>query len=367
MPNEVVPITGLDQIGLIEDIPPVSLPPNAFSDCRNVRFRDGAVIKMEGDVNIMPYIQMADADVLRYVAWWPNPNLAFASLGYYLIIIEQNVTGMGLRDVAYLVKVNELGRYSADGSERLLLTPVVDADNMNIPQFKGIFRPGGNWQHTFFQGGFSLIINNGLEAPRFVLDSEDNTETANVPDFADLPNWESYAEDPLYQELLAMEADESIVDGTLTVTAGVIRDFGDFLVAGNLVERADVIDSATGTTRFNVILRALPGIVRSSDIAMAGAIPANWNPFATAVNTADEFTITNDGIVQDFVELQGNMFIYSNSSISVMSRTSSSVAPLSVGPVTSAYGALTTDAVLEFDGRHLVVGTQDIYLSLIHI
>ena len=44
------------------------------------------------------------------------------------------------------------------------------------------------------------------------------------------------------------------------------------------------------------------------------------------------------------------------------SRTSSSVAPLSVRPVTSAYGALTTDAVLEFDGRHLVVGTQDIYI-----
>ena len=35
---------------------------------------------------------------------------------------------------------------------------------------------------------------------------------------------------------------------------------------------------------------------------------------------------------------------------------------LSVRPVISAYGALTTDAVLEFDGRHLVVGTQDIYI-----
>ena len=58
------------------------------------------------------------------------------------------------------------------------------------------------------------------------------------------------------------------------------------------------------------------------------------------------------------------MFIYSNSSISVMSRTSSSVAPLSVRPVTSAYGALTTDAVLEFDGRHLVVGTQDILRAM---
>ena len=372
MPNEVVPITGLDQIGLIEDIPPVSLPPNAFSDCRNVRFRDGAVIKMEGDVNIMPYIQMADADILRYVAWWPNPNLAFANLGYYLIIIEQQVVNVGLRDVAYLVKVNELGRYTDDGSERLLLTPAVQSidpitnENVYIPEYKGLFRPGGNWQHTFFQGGFSLIINNGLEAPRFVLDSEDNTDTANVPFFADLPNWESYADTPEYQALVSdtLPSGEMIDVNTLRVTSGVIRDFGDFLVAGDLVERANIVDMNDPSIiiRTNAVLRALPGIVRSSDIAMAGAIPQNWNPFNTAVNTADEFTITNDGIVQDFVELQGNMFIYSNSSISIMSRTGNATVPLSVRPVTTAYGTLTTDAVLEYDGRHFVVGAQDIYI-----
>ena len=355
MAEQVLPFTGLDQAGLIEDVPPVALPPVAFSDCRNVRFRDGAVQKMEGDVNILPYINMASSDVLRYVAWWPNPNLAFASLGYYLVILEQTNDGGFLNDNAYLVKVNEAGRYSDPIAEdkRLVLTPAAE-------NFKGSFRPGGHWQHTFFQGGFSLIINNGIEAPRFILDSEDNTETVDVPVFVALPNWASYAEDPLYLELLAMENDETVAN--LQVTAGVIRDFGDFLVAGDLVERGDILAADGTVMQSNTIIRSLPGIVRSSDIAEAGRIPANWNPFATAVNTADEFTITNDGIVQDFVELQGNMFIYSNSSISVMARTGNAAVPLSVRPVTTAYGTLTTDAVIEYDGRHFVVGAQDIYI-----
>ena len=430
MPRQVVPVTELDKVGLIEDVPPVALPPSAFSDCRNVRFRDGAVQKMEGDVNILPYIEYQNPeDILRYVAWWPNPNLSVFNEGYYLIIVNQDgivddvITSV---DNAYLVKVGDLGRYDLLTNE---IMPVVlspdavtrdDEDNEIIgANFKGQFQSGGNWQHTFFQGGFTLIINNGLQTPHFILDSENAINVEDVPPFAELPGWDSYA--------VVTDPETGTESTVATVTAGVIRDFGDFLVAGNLVERGDIIapehvwptEFTDGTTesftipamsvwtyddkrwrwnseddlnvtnnaawvaatpeasasdfeeitatgpiidQVNGVIRSLPGVVRSSDIAAPGQIPANWNPFAMAVNTADEFTITNDGIVQDFVELQGNMYIYSNSSISVMARTGNATAPLSVRPVTTSYGALTTDSVLEFDGRHFVVGAQDIYI-----
>ena len=175
--------------------------------------------------------------------------------------------------------------------------------NAASPSFKGSFESGGNWQHTFFQGGFSIIINNGLQAPNYILDSEDNTETANVEPFAPLPNWESYAE-----ELTVPDGGENLTN--LTVTAGVIRAYGDFLVAGNLVERGDY-RIGTETTVTQGVIRALPGIIRSSDIAAPGAIPQNWNPFDTASNTADEFVITADGVVQDFAEQQ-NCLSYSS-------------------------------------------------------
>ena len=421
MPDQIIPVEGLDTVGLIEDVPPVSLPPNAFSDCRNVRFRDGAIHKIGGDLEILPYIRYQnESDVLKYIVWWPNPNLAIDSLGYYLLIVQQ-----GIRDYTYLVKVDEAGTFE----QPLVLEPgsVNDKSPRNEVDNSIGFEPSEFWQHTFFQGGFALIVNNGLQSPHFILDREENVETANVMSFADLPGWDSYAvrvntfsartfdrsitltnnnfinilaahtpviegetlevssitiadgfidtdtimqvtvirpigADPFYRIILQdntfVNTDSATImyrtmgETAATVTAGVIRTYGDFLIAGNLVERD--IDGS--------VLRALPNTIRSSDIAAPGQIPQNWNPFSDAVNTADEFTVTGDGIVQDFAELQGNMYVYSNSSISVISRTGNPITPLSVRPVTSAYGALTTDSVIEFDGRHFVVGAQDIYL-----
>ena len=93
----------------------------------------------------------------------------------------------------------------------------------------------------------------------------------------------------------------------IQVRAGVIRTYGDLLVAGNLTEM--------DRTDRNRVVRNLPGVIRTSDVAAPGSIPANWNPFKTGVNTADEFTLSSTGIVQDMSELQGILYIYTNDSI----------------------------------------------------
>ena len=56
------------------------------------------------------------------------------------------------------------------------------------------------------------------------------------------------------------------------------------------------------------------------------------------------------------------MYIYTNTSIHNLRLTNSIVTPVAFSPVTSQYGAQTTDGVVEFDGKHLVVGSNDIYL-----
>ena len=418
MPDQILPLSGLDQTGVILDTPAVALPPTAFSDVLNVRFKDGAVRKMEGEINIFPEIDVAPHDpntTIKYVAWWANPNLSIFNRGYYLAIYQHAVsdTDDTQMDHAYLVL--------PDGTFSLKGRFMVDTE--------------AAWQHTFFQGGFTLIVNNGLETPRFITDLDGNNTTnadgmtaiEMVPDFMELPGWDSYLVDntlisdtynaatnvPVFDLTQALAPDRTIVvtvngvsqevtaDGSFTtpvvftvatttgdnpvttitfrdttdpanpvdtlndgdvvriqnnyntpnITTGVIRSFGDFLVAGNLVER-------NGTE----VVRSLTGVVRSSDVARPGAIPNNWNPFAAGVSTADEFVLADTGIVQDMAELQGNLVIYSNNSISVMRRTGNAAVPLSVAPLTDSYGAQTTGAVLEFDGQHVVVGSQDIYV-----
>ena len=137
----------------------------------------------------------------------------------------------------------------------------------------------------------------------------------------------------------------------ITNTCGVIRAFGNFLVAGNLKET-----TTDGT------INEMPGVVRTSDVAVPGSVPQNWNPFAAGTNTADEFTLSDTSTVQDMVPLQGNLYIYTNTSIHSLRLTNSTVTPVAFSPVTSQYGCQTTDCVVEFDGKHLIVGSNDIYL-----
>jgi len=455
--SNILPITNLDQVGLVLDRPAPSLPQNAFSDALNVRFRDGSIRKMQGEVNLFPNLfddsnnliggveANFDGSLVKYVVFWPNPNLVGDNSGYYLVINEEsrlladdtvpppsNTDPVHQRDIAYLVSV--------DGTSKVE---------------KGIFEPApdGEWQHTFFQGGFAIIINNGIDIPSYILDDENNTDINSVPMFLSLPGWESYnvnqiilqdrfdpnedsyifdlgqnvdfdinevvverinASAPTTVVSLTASGDTGVAgtpnnpswtppafssmtttpwsvddefeiyfDGatgttvlnlpdnlsttssdTVTVTirsrnavevrAKVIRAYGDFLVAGDLTE--------TDETDPNIVVRSLPGVIRTSDAAKPGAVPNNWNPFAAGVSTADEFVVSDTASVTDMSELQGNLYIYTSTSISVMRLTGNASVPVAIQPVTDSYGCQNTNSVLEFEGKQVVVGSKDIYL-----
>ena len=75
------------------------------------------------------------------------------------------------------------------------------------------------------------------------------------------------------------------------------------------------------------MLRDLPGVIRTSDVAPAGSIPANWNPFSVGVSTADEFILSTTSSVQDMAELQGTLMIYTNTSIHSLRPTGNTTTP----------------------------------------
>ena len=139
------------------------------------------------------------------------------------------------------------------------------------------------------------------------------------------------------------------------VTAGVIRAYRNLLVAGNLVEH-------TGSGDSEEIARTMTGTIRTSDVAGPGQIPTNWNPFNIGVNTADEFLIASTGTIQDMAELQGSLYVYTDSSMHAIQQTQSPIVPFQITPVTENFGADNIDSVLEFDGQHVVVGSDDVYV-----
>ena len=138
----------------------------------------------------------------------------------------------------------------------------------------------------------------------------------------------------------------TVTDPIATVTAGVVRAYGNLLVAGNLIEDGG---------------RTMTGTIRTSDVAGPGQIPTNWNPFNIGVNTADEFILASTGTIQDMAELQGVLYVYTDSSIHAIQQTGSPVVPFQVTPVTDNFGADNVDSVMEVDGKHIVVGSDDVY------
>lgn len=410
------PITNLSQHGLVIDTAPSSIAQNAFSDGKNVRFGNGAVNKMEGEVLLNNIAADTNLDTIysgtgntlgasKYIAYWPNPNLGDL-YGYYIYVMEiLNSQGVPIAHRAYV-------QDQSGNREDITPTGLTNSDG-----YSG-FATNGKWQHTLFSGGFTFIINNGIQKPHALKDETTTVDVTQLGNLFELPGWDSYnIESALYDMTWRTEfgysfdlgvkidfseyrlkvthhnstqtftavgtannvtlalntstnthtvtfTSQSIADGNsmkilleslqpVEVRCNIIRSFGQLLVAGDLTE----VNQSNGN-----IVRKLAGVVRTSDLAFPGALPHNWNPFAGGVSTAEEFILSDTNVVQDLVSLQGAMYIYTTNSIHVMRLTGNADSPVSFNPVTDSYGALSTDAVIEYDGKHFVIGNNDIYL-----
>ena len=432
MANQILPITELAKTGLVIDTPPVALAQNAFTDVKNVRFRDGAVSKMQGEVllnDIVDDLTVSGEEFgkVRYLAFWPNPNLAPLE-GYYLFVVDYVRNNITVGQKIYI--------QDHTGTK-------VDLTPSGLNSGDGFAYTTSGWQHDLFSGGFTFIINNGIDKPHYILDESGNTDINNLV-LAELPGWDSYNTAQAIHEDTWSASQSTVFDlaqlvdftvnyieitgtniktvkvgspagtGTpnsatfvpgalpslipivtgnqfeiytdtatnttvcvvgglsagddvivtvksrnpVTVRAGIVRSFGDLLVAGDLTE----VDSVDPTK----IIRRLSGVVRTSDLAIPGAIPNNWNPFEAGVSTADEFTLSETNIIQDMQSLQGNLYIYTTGSIHVMTLTGNPNAPVAFGPVTDTYGVVSSNIITEYDGKHFVVGSNDIYLFAGH-
>lgn len=196
----------------------------------------------------------------------------------------------------------------------------------------------GDWQSSPFLGGYAFIINNGYHTPQYILGSDGNTSIQAA--LRPLPGWD-------WQKDAAGEQ--------YHIGAKVVRGYKNVLLAGNLKQYTIAANGTVDT----ISEKSFPGTIRVSTAAAAGEIPRTWQPGATN-EFADEFEISTTSPIQDIVPLQGLAMIYTTNSIHSLQFDARGNA--SVQTVSEGYGALDTDCVIEFDGKHLVIGSDDIYL-----
>ena len=168
----VKPITQLGKAGVIKDLPPTLLPENCFTEALNVRFINESVTAMKGESLYKLYTTV----VPEYGIHWRRP------------------------DQGYNVSANDgiIVRSDAAGGESFMLN---SADAQYTDSV---------WQTDTFNGGYSIIFNNGKSTPLYALYGHP-TAGSTLQEF---PGWNYLA--------------------GLTVTAKVVRNLNYSLVAANL-------------------------------------------------------------------------------------------------------------------------------------
>lgn len=283
--------------GFVPDCSGYSLADNEWSDLNNVRIRNRAVSRIAGHTQPLGLDSEA-----RYSVFLNG----YSGNKYYYYI-------------------------DSDG-----LTHRVGADDSETEVTKGV---GGtkspletddpNYLMAPFQGGYSLLVNDGHSTPQYITSVGTGTNTTEL---TDIPGWEYNS------------AYES-------VSCHVIRPFKYVMVAGGITQTL---------TSDNSIERNV-GTVRVSNQAAPGSLPT-WDPDASGADTADEFELSEYGSIVDFVALGDNLQIFTDDEIYSLRLTGNTTQPVVVAKQMSGRGMLATDCGVEFFGKLFVVGPEDIYL-----
>ena len=197
-------IRGLGTKGVIMDTAAVLLDPSSFTNARNVRFDDGSVKKITGEVQILPDLSSNPVFGIH----WPRPDTR------YNIYADSN---------GRVFRINQAG---------------------NVSQISGATLPSSDarWQGSLFTGGYAVVINNTVQTPQYVLYT--GAGGAEETSLTDLPGW-------------------NYEGNVSSLTAQVVRPLQNVLIAGNLRRTiSGVVHRQPGTIRISN--RAAPGSVPQS-------------------------------------------------------------------------------------------------------
>ncbi|MDA8747901.1 hypothetical protein N9M66_06810, partial [Litoreibacter sp.] len=106
MADNVINVTDVASKGVVFDTPPVALAPNIFTDARNVRFKDNAIRKIEGELllNNITSDLVGPGEAfgkIRHFAVWENPNKQ--PLGcYYIWVVDYAVNSVNVGQKIYI-------------------------------------------------------------------------------------------------------------------------------------------------------------------------------------------------------------------------------------------------------------------------
>ena len=316
MPFTNSPPIDFTSVGLVTDQPAHSLTEGAWSDCLNVRIKDGSV---EG-VN-----SFSDAFSLTITG---NPYA----------ITQWTPTGSNDLYIAYILKdVSNIGRvfvYDTTTTTTVEITNLVTVGSGNAG-----FTLDDDFPPQIFVFNDNLIVNPATGTPQHMTVAAIETKigTGSGTSLVDLPNWVSYA-------------------GGVKAIARVIRPFKNRLIAMSLVDDKDT-STTTDDDSYSV------DFLWSTNISVVGSLDAMDWITASTNDAGDAFLTQSPGKIIDGGEL-GDVFIaYKSDAVITMTASGDAVYPFSFQSIAEDDGIFSTRCFANIGNQqHLVVGNYGVYL-----
>ena len=362
----LVPFDNVGSVGIIKDIPPYNLPQGAWSDGNNVRFLDNGVKKIAGYKEVMatcpfapyyihPYLTTAglyywiaygatDIAVYTGTTWIDVTRQATLQLdgavlaGASTITVDAgaaltalSATGtlrLGINtgtanqyeELTYSARDTTTGVITLTGTTTYAhpdnTTVYVSGSTVTVDDDYGANTSSRRWTATNLNG--LVVATNGFDTPQMWPLSAGIPSTATP--FRELQNWPT---------------------GN---SCKSIRSFRTFLVGLNW-------------SRSN----QEPRLVKWSTEAAYGEAPSTWDEIDATLDAGEYELSDTPGDIVDGLPLGDSFLIYKEDSVYIMNYVGTPYI-FSFKLLSPTVGALSKEAIKEFDGGHFFIGNSDCYI-----
>ena len=376
----LVPIEQVGQVGIIQDVPPYELPPNAWSGGNNVRVLDSGIKKIRGytealeTITFPPYYLTPYEDSAGTYYWlafgqnkaavwdgsaWTditrqttttlngaiNSSATTITLTSASAFPDSGTIALGTKQVAegatnYYEEITYTGKSTNDLTGCTRAAGSVAHEDLSVVTPIGTTATTDNdyaatentrrWTTTNLNG--LLIATNGYDAPQMWPLNSSGVPAKTVP-LRELQNW---------SVATTKEA------GNSTNKSEVIRSFRTFLVGLNWT---------------NVVARgnAEPRIVKWSTEASYFTAPITWDSSDATLDAGEYELADTPGAILDGLPLGDSFIIYKNDSIYIMNYVGTPYI-FSFKLLSPTIGALCKNSVVDFENGHFFMGNSNFYL-----
>ena len=364
----LVPVADVGRVGIIRDIPPYNLPPNAWSNGNNVRFLDNGVKKIAGYSAVM--------DTVPFPPYYIQPYLAADGTYYWIAYGTTDIAiwnGSTWTDVVRQTTLTLDGAVSGSAGS---ITVDTGAALTALPA-TGTLDVGTDTTEDESTNRYEALVYSARDTGTGVITLTGTTSYAHPDGVVVTPSGSTGTTDNDYG------ANEKKKKWTATNLNGIIVATNGFdtpqmwpLSAGSPAIGTPFreLDNWPATNKCKVIrsfrtfLVGLnwertseePRLVKWSTEASYGQAPATWSATDNTLDAGEYQLADTAGEIIDGLPLGDSFLIYKTDAIYVMNYVGTPYI-FSFKLLSPTIGCLSKNAIAEYEGGHFFIGNSDFY------